>query len=77
VFGVDDPLRVERVIAVVVAAAGSEPSEDVLRAHCAERLASFKVPSEVVFVDAIPKTSIGKHQTGELKRRYVAARALR
>lgn len=77
VFGVDDPIRVERVVAAVVPEPDSTPSEDELRAHCADRLAPFKVPSEILFVSEIPKTSIGKQQVGELKRRYLAAQDTR
>jgi acyl-coenzyme A synthetase/AMP-(fatty) acid ligase len=73
VFGIDDPIRVERVIAAVVREPDSKPTQDELRAHCGERLAAFKVPSEIVFVSEIPKTSIGKQQVGELKRRYRTA----
>ena len=35
-------------------------SEEELIAYCKERLASFKAPKRVVFVDAIPKTPSGK-----------------
>jgi acyl-CoA synthetase (AMP-forming)/AMP-acid ligase II len=37
-------------------------AEDVLRAHCGERLAAFKVPARVKVVDAIPKGPTGKVQ---------------
>ena len=71
VLGVPDPLRDEAVAAVVVPAAGSSVSADELVAHCARRLAKFKVPTVVRFRDELPKTSIGKI------RRDVLARELR
>lgn len=53
------------VRAVVVRAPGVDPGGTVLdaegvRAHCRARLARFKVPAEVVFVDALPRTPNGR-----------------
>jgi fatty-acyl-CoA synthase len=42
-------------------------SEDELVAFCRERLARFKVPKSVHFVDALPRNSLGKIQKSELK----------
>lgn len=68
VVGVPDPHREERILAFVVPATpGLERTEDLLR-YCAERLAAFKVPSEVLWVDDLPRTSIGKLNKGELRR---------
>lgn len=76
VFGVDDPIRVERIVAAVVLNPGANISGEDLRKHCATLLAAFKVPSDVQFVEAIPKTSIGKQQVGELKSRYLSEHGL-
>ena len=35
-------------------------TEEEVLAHCAERLARFKVPAVVEFVDALPRTPTGK-----------------
>ncbi|HEX5414902.1 MAG TPA: hypothetical protein VFZ25_04490, partial [Chloroflexota bacterium] len=35
---------------------------DAIRAWCAARLAAFKVPERVVFVENLPRTSVGKIQ---------------
>jgi acyl-coenzyme A synthetase/AMP-(fatty) acid ligase len=48
----------EAVVATVVVRA--DVSEDELRAHCADRLASFKVPKAIRFADALPRTRSGK-----------------
>jgi fatty-acyl-CoA synthase len=45
----------QTVVAVVVAAADLTEADVV--GHCRERLASFKKPSRVVFVDALPRTA--------------------
>jgi fatty-acyl-CoA synthase len=38
-------------------------------AHCRARLARFKAPAAVIFVDHIPRTSSGKMQKNVLKER--------
>lgn len=48
------------VKAWVVRAPGSSLGESALRRHCAERLASFKRPRRVAFVDAIPRNAMNK-----------------
>ncbi|MFC0530305.1 AMP-binding protein [Phytohabitans kaempferiae] len=58
VIGVPDPIRDEAVWAYVVPDGPLEEAE--LLEYCRERLSAFKVPSEVVFVTSLPKTSIGK-----------------
>ncbi|MEZ5076756.1 MAG: class I adenylate-forming enzyme family protein [Solirubrobacterales bacterium] len=64
VVGVFDPHHEERIVAVVV---GEEVAAEELESHCLQRLARFKVPSEYVWVQELPKTSIGKINKGELK----------
>ena len=46
--------------AVVALRAGATADEAGLRAYCGERLARFKVPAGFAFVDALPRTAIGK-----------------
>jgi acyl-coenzyme A synthetase/AMP-(fatty) acid ligase len=48
----------EAVVAAVVLRA--DASEADLRAHCAARLAPFKVPKAIRFVDSLPRTRSGK-----------------
>jgi acyl-CoA synthetase (AMP-forming)/AMP-acid ligase II len=54
----------EDIVAFVVARVPI--AEDVLRKRCAERLARYKMPKTFVFVDALPKTSMGKIAKAEL-----------
>lgn len=61
VIGVHDPVMGEVGRAYVVPQPGAEPpTEDEIKQWCAERLAKYKVPSEVVFRDALPLTPLGK-----------------
>jgi o-succinylbenzoate---CoA ligase len=54
----------EAVVATVVLRA--DASQDDLRAYCAARLASFKVPKAIRFADALPRTRSGKLVRGRL-----------
>ncbi len=65
VFGRSDEEWGERVVAQVVAAQAVEPA--ALRAHCAGRLAAFKVPKTFELVNAIPRGPTGKLLRRELE----------
>jgi fatty-acyl-CoA synthase len=58
VVGMPDARWGEAGVAFVVAK--EAVSEDVLLAHCRERLAKFKVPKRVRFVDALPMSAMSK-----------------
>jgi fatty-acyl-CoA synthase len=64
VVGVPDERWGEVGVAFVVARG---VTEEELVAFCRERLARFKVPKSVRFVDAIPRNSMGKIQKSELQ----------
>jgi fatty-acyl-CoA synthase len=54
-------------IAAVVPADGADADEDQLLEHCAARLARFKVPRGVRFVDELPRSGMGKVLKDELR----------
>lgn len=60
VIGLPHPRWIEAVTAVVVLKPGQVLTEAELMAHCAARLAGFKVPKAVVFADSLPKNPSGK-----------------
>jgi O-succinylbenzoic acid--CoA ligase len=64
VHGRADPEWGEAVVATVVAAPEVEAEE--LRAWCAARLAGFKVPKDIAFTVALPRTPSGKVARKEL-----------
>jgi len=57
VVGVASPLGEDDVMACLVLRPGRVATEAELAAHCAARLAAFKVPSRWRFLDALPRTS--------------------
>jgi acyl-coenzyme A synthetase/AMP-(fatty) acid ligase len=71
--GVPDPIYGEEVVAYVVAKAPL--SADDVTAHCRTRLAAYKVPKEVYFIAALPKSDRGKIRRAALKDLWLAARA--
>jgi acyl-CoA synthetase (AMP-forming)/AMP-acid ligase II len=60
VVGVPDDRWGERVVAIVQARPGATPALDLLQQHSRGHLAGYKVPREVVLVDAIERSPSGK-----------------
>lgn len=58
--GVPDPLLGEVIKVWLVMRPGASLSARQVLAHCRHRLPLYKVPRQVVFIDAIPKTASGK-----------------
>ncbi|OAN32509.1 long-chain-fatty-acid--CoA ligase [Mycolicibacterium iranicum] len=74
VIGVPDSRWGEAVKAVVVAARGTEPSEAALISFARNRLAGFKLPKSVDFVDALPRNPSGKILKRALREPHWAGR---
>ncbi|HLL23582.1 MAG TPA: AMP-binding protein, partial [Kofleriaceae bacterium] len=70
VVGVPHPKWSERPLAAIVLKPGATATADELRAHLAPKFPKFWLPDEVVFVDAIPRTSAGKFKKTELRETY-------
>ncbi|MDA0567606.1 AMP-binding protein [Streptomonospora sp. S1-112] len=60
VVAAPDDLLGQRVTAIVAPAPGGGPDAEALRAHCRTRLAGFKVPRSIHFVDRVRRTAVGK-----------------
>ncbi|MCR8898628.1 acyl-CoA synthetase [Gordonia sp. GONU] len=78
VIGVPDAEMGQQVKAVVQLRAGQTPSDelaDEIIAYTRERIAHFKAPRTVDFVDELPRTATGKLVKREIEKRYLAAGA--
>jgi acyl-CoA synthetase (AMP-forming)/AMP-acid ligase II len=70
VIGVPDDKWGEAVKAVVVLKPGEQPDADAIIAHCRGKIAGYKVPKSVDFVDALPRNPSGKVLRRELRAPY-------
>ena len=59
-FGVQDQYRGESVKAYVVVKPGETLTPEEVIRYCREKLAAYKTPKTVEFIDALPKSAIGK-----------------
>ena len=77
VIGVPDERWGETVKAVVVPAPGTEPSESLagqIIAFCRDRLAHYKCPTSVDWIEVLPRNPSGKILKRELREPYWAGR---
>ena len=69
VIGIPSERMGEEVKAFVVAR--GEVDAETLKAYCREKLANYKTPSEIEFVNALPRNAVGKIDKKELRRHHV------
>ncbi|MBI4317640.1 MAG: fatty acid--CoA ligase [Chloroflexi bacterium] len=77
VIAVPDPKWGEVPKAIVVLKPGRQATEPELIDYCRTRLAKFKLPKSIEFIDSLPKTGTGKVLKGTLRDRYWAGREKR
>lgn len=73
VVGIPDEIMGQKVVAMVELEPGHSPSQelasDIIKS-CMDVLATYKLPREVVFMDAIPRTPTGKIIKKDLRKKY-------
>ena len=74
IYGVPDRKYGEQVMAAVILKKGVEMTEDEVRDFCRGKIANYKIPKYVKFVDGFPMTASGKIQ--KFKLRDMAIREL-
>ena len=74
VYGVPDRKYGEQVMAAIILKKGVEMSEDEVRDFCQGKIANYKIPKYVKFVDGYPMTASGKIQ--KFKMREMAIKEL-
>ena len=72
VVGVPDERWGERPLAVIVRRRGSSVTAEELKEHLSSRVVRWWAPDHWVFVDELPKTSVGKYDKKVLRTRYAA-----
>jgi malonyl-CoA/methylmalonyl-CoA synthetase len=60
----------EGIVAVIVRQENADLDSDMVRRHLVDRLAKFKLPKAVHFVEALPRNTMGKVQKNELRNQY-------
>ncbi len=70
VIGLPDADFGEAVAAVVVRAKGAALDEAQIRSALKQRLAKFKLPKTIVFVDDLPRNTMGKVQKNVLRQQF-------
>ncbi|MCK4786766.1 MAG: AMP-binding protein, partial [Desulfobacteraceae bacterium] len=77
VFGIPDEIYGESVCAAVVKKEGYEIDEQEIINFCASKISSYKKPKRVIFMDQLPKNSLGKVTKNVLREPYWAGRKKR
>lgn len=74
VFGVPHPRWGETVKAVVALRQGAVATTAELIDHCRQRIASYKKPTSIEFLDALPRNPSGKVMKAQLRGKYSPGR---
>ena len=76
VTGLPDERLGEAVLAWIKLKTGENATEDEIREFCRDRIAHFKIPQYIRFVDAFPMTVTGKVQKFRIREHEIEARGL-
>jgi long-chain acyl-CoA synthetase len=74
-IGVPHPTRGEQIKAFVVLSKGKTATEDEMIAYCKEKLAIYKIPTEIEFINELPKTNVGKVLRKDLRAMEITKRS--
>jgi acyl-CoA synthetase (AMP-forming)/AMP-acid ligase II len=75
VIGTPHRIWGEAVTAVLVAADGTKPDNDAILAACRARLAGYRMPKRVEWLDALPRNAYGKVLKHQLREQFSEASA--
>ena len=74
VYGIPDERLGEEVAAAIKLKPGETSTSDEIRTYCDGRIARFKIPRQIRFVDEFPMTASGKVQKFKLREMHIAER---
>ncbi len=70
VVGIDDEIWGQKIVAAIVPKPKSEFSLQELKVFLKDKLASFKIPKEIFFLNELPKTELGKIKRERVKNMF-------
>jgi len=70
VIGIPDPVKGEKVMAVIVPEAGSKVDIDKLKKHCREKLVNYQCPVAFELLKELPRNTMGKVLKRDLKEKF-------
>jgi acyl-CoA synthetase (AMP-forming)/AMP-acid ligase II len=70
IIGIPHPDWGQEPCAIVVVKQGENVDEDQIMDYCRSRLAGFKRPASVIFIDALPRNQMGKVLKKELREKF-------
>ena len=70
VIGVPHPKWSERPLACVVVDRGQQMTKEEVLDYLSAKVAKWQLPDDVVFIDEVPKTSVGKFSKKDLRARF-------
>ncbi len=73
-IGVPHPRRGEQVKVFIVLKEGEQATVEEIIEYCKGKLATYKLPTEVDFINALPKTNVGKVLKKDLRAEELAKR---
>ena len=62
----------ETVAAFIVPEEGTQIPEDDIQKYCADKIANYKIPTTIIFIDEIPRTPTGKILKRDLRLKLEA-----
>ncbi len=74
-IGIPHPSRGEQVKAFVVLAQGQTATPEEMIDYCKGKLATYKLPTQIEFIDELPKTNVGKVLRKDLRAKELAKKA--
>jgi len=69
-FGYDDKMLGENIASAIIIKSGEKCSENDVLQYAQEKLAKFKIPKKIFFVEEIPKGATGKLQRNVLAKKF-------
>jgi len=73
-IGVPHPSRGEQVKVFVALKAGETATQEELIEYCKDKLATYKIPTEIEFREELPKSNVGKILKKELRAEEIKKR---